>query len=203
MAKLYFKYGTMNSSKTANLLMSAHNYEIQGKRVLCLKSSLDTRWGEGVIESRAGIPNRKCELVHEDTNIFNEVKLDVEKKGKLYCVLLDEAQFLRKEHVKQLAKIADELDISVLCFGLKNSYKDGELFEGSTALLYYSDKIEEIKTVCQYCNRKATMNLRIENGQPVYDGKQTIVLGDTQKDESYYVQTCRHHYNNPNSDIQR
>ena len=101
------------------------------------------------------------------------------------------------KHVKQLVKIADELDVPVMCYGLKNSYKDGVLFEGSKALLYYADKLEEIKTGCQFCNRKAIMNLRVVNGKPVYSGETEIVIGDTKEGEDYYIQTCREHYYNP------
>lgn len=198
MAKVYYKYGTMNSSKTANLLMAAYNYEAQGKRVLCFKSSLDNRWGIGYIESRAGIPKREASLVNLSTDLYHEVKVNLESHGKLYCVLVDEAQFLSAKHIKQLSVIADDLNIPVMCYGLKNTYKDGVLFEGSAALLYYADKIEEIKTVCQYCNSKATMNLRVENGQPVYTGQNSIILGDTVKHgEGYYIQVCRKHYYNP------
>jgi len=198
MAKLYYKYGTMNSSKTANLLMAAYNYEAQGKRVLCFKSSLDNRWGVGQIESRAGIPKREAHLVNLATDLYHEVKKNIEVYGKLYCVLVDEAQFLSAKQIKQLSFIADDLDIPVMCYGLKNTYKDGSLFEGSAALLYYADKIEEIKTVCQFCNSKAIMNLRVENGQPVYSGQSAVILGDTVKDsEGYYIQVCRKHYYNP------
>ena len=130
MARLYFKYGVMNSSKTANLLMVAHNYESQGRRILCLKSALDTRWAEngnnkkGKIESRA-IPNpHDCDLIASNENIFNIVKefnneMISKYSSELSAVLVDEAQFLTKEQVKQLALVVDKLHIDVLCFGLK------------------------------------------------------------------------------------
>lgn len=199
-AKLYFKHGVMGSSKTANLLMTAHNYEAQGKRVKVMKSSIDNRWGVGFIESRSGIEKRKCDLINISTDLFKEVKKDIEENGELYAVLIDEAQFLSAKHVRQLAMVVDYLDVPVVCFGLKNTYQDGKLFEGSEALLYYADKIEEIKTVCQFCNRKATMNLRVVNGLPVYTGESSIVLGDTfnnNTSKEYYIPVCRHHYWNP------
>ena len=110
---------------------------------------------------------------------------------KIYCVLIDEAQFLKKRHVLQLIKIVDELHIPVMTFGLKNDFKN-ELFEGSKYLLIYADKIEEMKTICWFCGKKATMNLRIHNGQPVYEGEQVQIGGN----ESYYP-VCRYHYFHP------
>jgi len=197
MAKLYYKYGTMGSSKTANLLMVAYNYKSQDKRIVCIKSSLDNRWGTGVIKSRAGVPDRECLVTTEETDLFYLIEFDINTNGELHCILVDEAQFLRKEQIKQLARVVDELKVPVMCYGLKNSYIDGELFEGSAALLYYADSIEEIKTVCQYCNRKATMHLRMVDGKPVRTGESAIKVGDTVKDNDYYIQTCRYHYFNP------
>ena len=204
MSKFYFKYGVMNSSKTANLLMVAHNYESQGRRILCLKSSLDTRWNEdnsekrGTIESRA-IPNpHVCELVMPDEDIYNLIKQYnneniIRYSSELSAVLVDEAQFLTKEQVKQLSLVVEKLNIDVLCFGLKNTYKDGELFEGTAALMYYASSIEEIKTICKYCNRKATMNLRIINGKAIYTGD-SIAIGDVAEGSDSYAQVCYHHY---------
>lgn len=190
----------MGSSKTANLLMTAYNYEDQGKRVKVMKSSIDNRWGTGYIESRSGIEKRECDLINISTDLLKEVKKDIEENGKLYAVLVDEAQFLSAKHVKQLAMVADYLDVPVICFGLKNTYQDGKLFEGSTALLYYADKIDELKTVCQYCNRKGTMNLRVVDGVPTYTGESSIILGDTfnsNASKEYYIPVCRQHYWNP------
>jgi len=124
----------------------------------------------------------------DDTNIYDYVnKMD----RKIYCVLIDEAQFLKKEHVLQLIKIVDELNIPVMAFGLKNDFRN-ELFEGSKYLLIYADKIEEMKTICWFCPHKATMNLRIHNGKPVYEGEQVQIGGN----ESYYP-VCRKHYFHP------
>lgn len=214
MAKLYYKYGTMNSSKTANLLMTAHNYESQGRRILCLKPSIDTRWGEnqtdktGNIKSRALPDMHDCELVDKDEDLYKFVKeynteLVLKYSHGVASVLVDEAQFLTKNQVKQLADVAENLDIAVLCFGLKNSYMDGVLFEGSSALLYYAQKLEEIKALCKYCQRKATMNLRIVNGYAIYSGDSDVVIGDVNNPNDGYAQVCYKHYKNPPSPIKK
>ena len=187
MAQLFFKYGAMNSGKSIYILKVAHNYEEQGKPVVLMTSGVDDRSGRGIIASRIGL-ERKVKPIMDDTNIYNYVnKMD----RKIYCVLIDEAQFLKKEHVLQLIKIVDELNIPVMAFGLKNDFRN-ELFEGSKYLLIYADKIEEMKTICWFCPHKATMNLRIHNGKPVYEGEQVQIGGN----ESYYP-VCRKHYFHP------
>lgn len=187
MAQLFFKYGAMNSGKSIDILKVAHNYEEQGKPVVLMTSGVDDRSGRGIIASRIGL-ERKVKPIMEDTNIYDYVnKMD----RKIYCVLIDEAQFLKKEHVLQLIKIVDELNIPVMAFGLKNDFRN-ELFEGSKYLLIYADKIEEMKTICWFCPHKATMNLRIHNGKPVYEGEQVQIGGN----ESYYP-VCRKHYFHP------
>ena len=186
-AQLFFKYGAMNSGKSIDILKVAHNYEEQGKKVVLLTSGVDDRSGRGVIASRIGL-SRKVQPVMADTDIYDYVR---QMNEKIYCVLIDEAQFLKKRHVLQLIKIVDELHIPVMTFGLKNDFKN-ELFEGSKYLLIYADKIEEMKTICWFCGKKATMNLRIHNGQPVYEGEQVQIGGN----ESYYP-VCRYHYFHP------
>ena len=184
MAQLFFKYGAMNSGKSIDILKVAHNYEEQGKPVVLMTSGVDDRSGRGIIASRIGL-ERKVKPIMDDTNIYDYVnKMD----RKIYCVLIDEAQFLKKEHVLQLIKIVDELNIPVMAFGLRNDFRN-ELFEGSKYLLIYADKIEEMKTICWFCPHKATMNLRIHNGKPVYEGEQVQIGGN----ESYYP-VCRKHY---------
>lgn len=212
MAKFYYKYGVMSSSKTANLLMTAYSYESQGNRILCLKSSLDTRWNtdatkkEGFIESRA-IPNsHPCELVQPTEDLYKIVSLYNEESLKKFssgldAILVDEAQFLSRKQVKQLADVVEKLKIDVLCFGLKNTYIDGELFEGSAALLYYASKLEEIRAVCKYCKRKATMNLRIVNGKAVYSGD-SVIIGDVIDGDETYAHVCYHHYCFPPAPIE-
>ncbi len=187
MAQLFFKYGAMNSGKSIDILKVAHNYEEQGKPVVLMTSGVDDRSGRCIIASRIGL-ERKVKPIMDDTNIYDYVnKMD----RKIYCVLIDEAQFLKKEHVLQLIKIVDELNIPVMAFGLKNDFRN-ELFEGSKYLLIYADKIEEMKTICWFCPHKATMNLRIHNGKPVYEGEQVQIGGN----ESYYP-VCRKHYFHP------
>ncbi|WOZ74425.1 thymidine kinase [Limosilactobacillus reuteri] len=187
MAQLFFKYGAMNSGKSIDILKVAHNYEEQGKPVVLMTSGVDDRSGRGIIASRIGL-ERKVKPIMDDTNIYDYVnKMD----RKIYCILIDEAQFLKKEHVLQLIKIVDELNIPVMAFGLKNDFRN-ELFEGSKYLLIYADKIEEMKTICWFCPHKATMNLRIHNGKPVYEGEQVQIGGN----ESYYP-VCRKHYFHP------
>lgn len=193
MAQLYFRYGAMNSGKSIEVLKVAHNYEEQNKAVRIYTSGVDDRDGVGVISSRTGM-NRKVTPIHEDTDIFKEIKNTNEK---IWCVLIDEAQFLNKEHVIQLTRIADELDIPVMTFGLKNDFMNN-LFEGSKYLLLYAEKIEEIKTICWYCGKKAIMNLRLSDGKPVYEGEQIQIGGN----ESYFP-VCRYHYFHPEIEERR
>lgn len=189
MAQLFFKYGAMNSGKSIDILKVAHNYEEQGKKVVLMTSGIDDRAGTGVIASRIGL-SRKVEPVMSDTDIYKYV-YEQQENEQIYCVLIDEAQFLMKRHVLQLIKIVDELHIPVMTFGLKNDFKN-ELFEGSKYLLIYADKIEEMKTICWFCGRKALMNLRVHDGEPVYTGEQIQIGGN----ESYYP-VCRYHYFHP------
>ncbi|MDN6194998.1 MAG: thymidine kinase [Atopostipes suicloacalis] len=189
MAQLYFKYGAMNSGKSFELLKVAHNYEEQNKAVRLFTSSLDDRDGVGYVSSRIGM-RREAKAVKQDTNIYEEILNEIEEE-KIWCVLVDEAQFLSKEHVFQLTKIVDNLGIPVMAFGLKNDFMN-KLFEGSEYLLLYAEKIEEIKTICWYCGKKAIMNLRISDGTPVYEGDQIQIGGN----ESYFP-VCRYHYYHP------
>lgn len=187
MAQLYYRYGAMNSGKSIEILKVAHNYEEQDKPVYLLTSSLDTREAIGKIASRIGL-RRDAHIVERETDIYEVIAgLDFTPA----CVLVDEAQFLNKAHIYQLARIVDELNVPVMAFGLKNDFKN-ELFEGSKYLLLLAEKIEEMKTICWFCGKKATMNLRFSNGVPVYDGEQIQIGGN----ESYYP-VCRAHYHKP------
>ncbi|WP_321383131.1 thymidine kinase [uncultured Enterococcus sp.] len=187
MAQLFFKYGAMNSGKTIEILKVAHNYEEQDKPVVLMTSGLDTRDGVGMVSSRIGL-KREAIPIFEDTNVYDVVKaLDV----KPYCILVDESQFLSKHHVIEFATVVDELNIPVMAFGLKNDFRN-ELFEGSKYLLLYADKIEELKTICWFCHKKAIMNLHYIDGQPVYEGNQVQIGGN----EAYYP-VCRKHYFHP------
>lgn len=186
MAQLFFRYGAMNSGKSIEILKVAHNYEEQHKPVLLLTSGLDTRSGVGMIASRIGL-ERSATPIFQETDVFALVKAKL-AESDLACVLIDEAQFLQKEHVLQLARIVDELHVPVMTFGLKNDSRN-ELFTGSKYLLLYADKIEEMKTICWFCRHKATMNLRVEDDHPVYGGEQVHIGGN----EAYYP-VCRKHY---------
>ncbi|SOC34718.1 thymidine kinase [Ureibacillus acetophenoni] len=191
MAQLFFKHGAMNSGKSIEILKVAHNYEEQNKPVLLFTSGIDDRDEVGYVSSRIGL-RRKAIPVFDHTNVYEYVKHHHEQNEKLYCVLIDEVQFLRKEQVLQLTKIVDELKIPVMGFGLKNDFQN-ELFEGSRYMLIYSDKIEEMKTICWFCHKKATMNLRVDdNNKPVYTGEQIQIGGN----DTYYP-VCRRCHGNP------
>ncbi|KRL25008.1 thymidine kinase [Lactobacillus gallinarum] len=195
MSQLFFRYGAMSSGKTIEILKVAHNYEAQGRKIALMTSGLDNRSGVGTVASRIGL-HRKAIPITEDMNLFTYIKKMnshdlADGKGKLACVLIDEAQFLKRHHVLECAKIVDDFNIPVMAFGLKNDFQN-HLFEGSENLLIFADKIEEMKTICHYCGHKAIMNLRVNNGKPVYEGEQVQIGGD----ESYYP-VCRYHYFHP------
>lgn len=187
MAQLYYKYGTMNSGKTIEILKVAHNYEEQGKPVVIMTSALDTRDAFGVVSSRIGM-RREAVAIDDEMDIFGYIE---RISPRPYCILIDEAQFLRRHHVYDLARVVDELDIPVMAFGLKNDFRN-ELFEGSKHLLLLADKLDEIKTICQYCSKKATMVLRTEDGKPTYQGAQIQIGGN-----ETYIPVCRKHYFTP------
>ncbi|MGG0793672.1 thymidine kinase [Brevibacillus laterosporus] len=182
MAKLIFKYGQMNSSKTMNLLSTSHNFEEGGKTVLILTSSIDNRYGVGKVTSRIGI-QREAISIDESVKVY---KL-IEKNHPDY-VLVDEVSFFKKETIMELIKVVDELNIDVICYGLLKDFR-GELFEGSYYLLAHADKIEEIKTTCHFCKKKATHILKFIEGKPIYTGEQIEVGGN-----DTYKSVCRHHY---------
>jgi thymidine kinase len=140
------------------------------------------------VGSRVGF-EREAIPVGEDTNLFENVKAQVAASGRIYCVLIDEAQFLKRHHILELTRVVDELNIPVMAFGLKNDFQN-QLFEGSYNLLVQADKIEEIKTICWYCDRKATMVIRFRDGQPVNSGEQIQIGGNED-----YKPVCRRCYN--------
>lgn len=187
MAQLFFRYGAMASGKSIEILKVAHNYETQQRHVLLLTSALDNRSGVGEIASRIGM-QRSALAISDADDLF---KLIQDQQDDVAAVLIDEAQFMAKEQVLELTQVVDDLNIPVLAFGLKNDAFNN-LFPGSEALLIYADKIEEMKTLCSFCGRKATMNLRISDGQPVYEGAQVQIGGD-----EAYMPVCRYHYNHP------
>lgn len=183
MAKLYFRYSTMGAGKSLDLLKTSYNYEERNKRVFLLTSSLDNRFGERKIVSRLGI-SRVAHTFDRQTNIFDLIKSGY---SDCACVLIDEAQFLTKEQVWQLTDVVDYLDINVITYGLRSDYL-GEPFEGSTYLMTLADKIEELKTICEFGD-KASMNMRLLNGEPVFEGEQVQIGGN----ESY-LPVCRKHF---------
>ncbi|XEC97252.1 thymidine kinase [Paenibacillus tarimensis] len=190
MAQLYYKYGTMNSGKSFEIIKVAHNYEEQGKQVLIFSPAIDTRSGEELVGSRVGF-QRSAIPVFDDTDLFKSIQAyqPVPEPKRIYCVLIDEAQFLKKHHVQALTRVVDELNIPVMAFGLKNDFRN-QLFEGSYYLLVQADKIEEIKTICWYCDRKATMVIRFRDGQPINQGEQIQIGGNED-----YKPVCRRCYN--------
>jgi thymidine kinase len=174
MAKLYFRHGTMGSAKTMNLLAVAHNYRSQGKRVMLLKPRLDTRFSSRAIVSRSGLS------IDADVLLDRGSRLDPRDFEGLACVLVDEAQFLSAPLVEQLRGLTLRPGVPVICYGLRTDFQS-HLFEGSRRLLELADSIEEVKVTCQFCNRKAILNMRLVNGEPTLSGEQIVLGGD----ESY------------------
>ena len=176
MAKLYFYYSAMNAGKTTTLLQSAYNYAERGMRTLVLTPRLDKRAGEGIVASRIGLKAR-ASVFDPGDDLLERVRADVAARGKLDCVLVDEAQFLSRAQVWQLSDVVDALDVPVLAYGLRTDFR-GDLFEGSQHLLALADKLEEIKTIC-HTGRKATMVVRVdERGRAVKDGPQVEIGGN-------------------------
>lgn len=182
MAKLYFRYGTVGSAKTLNLLAVAHSYEQQNKQVLVIKPALDDRFGESTVKSRAGLSRDADLLVHSDT------ALDPASCRDIHCILVDEAQFLSSRLIEQLRRFAIELDIPVICYGLRQDFRT-KLFEGSQRLFELADEISEIKTTCYFCNRRALFNLKLRDGIPCLEGP-AIELGA----EERYLPACARCY---------
>ena len=186
MAKLYFYYASMNAGKSSTLLQTAFNYGERGMKVSLWTAALDDRPGFGAISSRIGLSS-DAHRFEADTDIEARV-LEEHRETPLACVLVDEAQFLSREQVWQLARLCDRADLPVICYGLRTDFQ-GELFPGSAALLGIADKLIEMKAVCD-CGRKATMNLRVdENGKAVSEGAQTEIGGNDR-----YVAMCRKHF---------
>lgn len=180
MAKLYFRYGAMGSAKTMNLLAVAHNYEQQGKQVFLIKPALDSRFGEEMIRSRAGLERKADLCVNADTVI------DTQKLVNIDCVIVDECQFLSEFVIHQLRNITVDMNIPVICYGLRTNFMT-RLFEGSKRLMEVADSIEEVKTTCAFCNRKAVFNIKLRQGTACASGAE-IELGA----ENLYQPTCCH-----------
>ncbi len=188
--KLYFRYGTMGSAKTALLLTTAYNFEERGMRYICMKPVIDTRDNKNVIRSRIGI-ERECQWIMADTDLYLAAVDLCEKAGCLIeWFLIDEAQFLTSEQVDQLARLVDDYGINVLCYGLRTDFRT-RLFEGSRRLFEIADTIDEIKSTCT-CGRKTIVNARIgANGDFVQEGAQVEIGGDDK-----YIAICRNCWRN-------
>lgn len=180
MAKLYFRYGAMGSSKTANAIMVWYNYFERGKRALLLKPRTDTRNGKYTIRSRSGL-EAECTL-------FDQLDLEAVRAHVYDCLIVDEAQFLTCEQVALLTEIVDDYNVPVICYGLRTDFQ-GNFFAGSHCLLACADTIEEIKTIC-WCGRKATFNARLDGKGGVTKQGEQVVLGASDR----YVSLCRKHW---------
>ncbi|GMM92528.1 thymidine kinase [Qipengyuania sp. MTN3-11] len=185
MAKLYFYYASMNAGKSSTLLQADFNYRERGMRTMLWTAGLDSR-GEGMVRSRIGL-EADAHRYEPDTDLWLGI-VNAHRDQPIDCVLVDEAQFLTRDQVWQLARLADEAGIPVICYGLRTDFQ-GELFPGSAALLGIADKLVELKGVC-HCGRKATMNLRVDpQGRAVTAGEQTEIGGNDR-----YVALCRKHF---------
>ena len=178
MAKLYFRYGAMGSSKTANAIMVQYNYEERGQKVLMLKPKLENRDGAVIVRSRCGLETA-CRFIEDVT------AADAQGYG---CVIIDEAQFLTKAQVEMLVEMVDDYDVPVIAYGLRADFR-GELFPGSYELLVMADKLEEVKTIC-WCGKKAAFNARFdEKGRVLKEGAQVVIGANDQ-----YIGLCRKHW---------
>lgn len=186
MAKLYFHYSTMNAGKSTALLQAAHNYREGGMQPFLITAQFDTRAGDGRISSRIGI-GEPADTFAPGEDLFAKIAARL-ARGPVACVFIDEAQFLQRDQVWQLARVVDDLGIPVMCYGLRVDFR-GELFPGSAALLAWSDEMREVRTIC-HCGRKATMVVRKgPDGQPLKDGAQVQIGGN-----ETYVSLCRRHW---------
>lgn len=186
MAKLYFHYSTMNAGKSTVLLQAAHNYRERGMETYLLTAAFDDRGGKGRISSRIGI-GEEADTFAPDEDLFRKIEARLEA-GAVACVFVDEAQFLSKGQVWQLARAVDDLAVPVMCYGLRVDFR-GELFPGSAALLALADEMREVRTIC-HCGRKATMVVRQgADGVVLRDGAQVQIGGN-----ETYVSLCRRHW---------
>lgn len=188
MAKLYFRYGAMNSGKTTALIQVAHNYHERGMKTLIVKPEIDSK-GEKRVISRLGLSRKVDIIAGKEDNLFNIIEQIQKDLGNTSCVLVDEAQFLTKNHVNQLFRAAVILDIPVVCYGLRTDFLL-KGFKGSSELLLLAHSIEELKTICK-CGRKAIANGRKINGRFVFQGDQVAIEG---KDNVEYESLCAQCY---------
>ncbi|MEC5341605.1 thymidine kinase [Brenneria populi] len=186
MAQLYFYYSAMNAGKSTALLQSSYNYQERGMRTVIFTAEIDTRYGVGVVSSRIGL-SAPARLFNQQTDLFRLLAKE-HRRQPIHCVLIDECQFLTREQISELSDVVDQLDIPVLCYGLRTDFR-GELFSGSHYLLAWADKLVELKTVC-HCGRKANCVLRLDPaGNPLQEGDQVVIGGN-----EHYISVCRKHY---------
>ena len=189
MSKIIFNFGTMNASKSAQLLMTAHNYEEKGETPILIKPSIDDRYEDALeIYSRVGISAYADIIEKEDAIDWNTLNDTWEMNERPSAILVDEAQFISEESILSITKFARDMDISVFAYGLLKDFRN-ELFEGSKIWLQEADNFVEIKTSCRFCDRKATINARFVDDKIITDGP-TILIGA----EESYVSVCRKHY---------
>ncbi|MBX3458171.1 MAG: thymidine kinase [Candidatus Paracaedibacteraceae bacterium] len=187
MAKLYFYYSAMNAGKTTTLLQSSYNYRERGMNTLLFTADIDDRFGHGKIASRIGLSSDAF-VYKNDFNFFEFIESKKKVTPNLKCILVDEAQFLSKDQVRQLCDVVDHLKLPVLTYGIRSDFQ-GELFPGSYYLLALADELIEIKTIC-HCGRKATMNARMNaNGEFITEGEQVEIAGNER-----YISLCREHF---------
>lgn len=186
MAKLYFHYSTMNAGKSTILLQASHNYRERGMQTYLLTARFDQRAGQGRIASRIGI-GEAADTFEPGEDLFAKIQARL-AKGPCACIFIDEAQFLEKDQVWQLARAVDDLGVPIMCYGLRVDFM-GELFPGSAALLALADEMREARTIC-YCGKKATMVVRRDNaGHALKEGAQVQIGGN-----ETYVSLCRRHW---------
>ena len=195
MAKLYFNFSTMNAGKSTVLLQASHNYIERGMQTSLLTARFDDRAGVGRIESRIGI-GADADTYGPGDDLFAMVENRL-AQGPCACVFIDEAQFLSKEQVWQLARAVDDLGVPVMAFGLRLDFR-GELFPGSAALLALADEMREVRTIC-HCGKKATMVVRKnEKGEVLHEGAQVEIGGNER-----YESLCRRHFREAMGDLPR
>jgi len=193
MAKLYFNYSTMNAGKSTLLLQASYNYIERGMQTYLLTANFDDRAGKGKIASRIGI-EAEADTYTQSDDLFAKIATRLDE-GPCACVMVDEAQWMTRDQVWQLARAVDDLGVPVMCYGLRVDFR-GELFPGSAALLALADEMREVRTIC-HCGKKATMVIRVnEAGEALTEGAQIEVGGNDR-----YVSLCRRHYREAIGDV--
>ncbi|MEP5762506.1 MAG: thymidine kinase [Litoreibacter sp.] len=192
MAKLYFHYSTMNAGKSTLLLQAAHNYQEMGMETYLLTADFDDRAGEGRIGSRLGI-SQPADTYTKTDDLFDMCRSRLDR-GKVSCIMVDEAQWMSSDQIWQLARVVDDLNVPVMCYGLRVDFR-GELFPGSATLLALADEMREVRTIC-HCGKKATMVVRRgPDGRALTDGDQVQVGGN-----ETYESLCRKHFREETGD---